>query len=150
MATALTRSTPATGTGITRLPDMIGRLFDESFVLPSVVDRSFGQVLGSNLYETGDEYVVQVALPGIDAEHVDIEVTGQQLTIKGSYNLPVPENATPIWKGIGDGTFTETMTLPGEVDAAAAAAEYEHGMLSIHLPKTERSKPKSVTVSVAG
>jgi HSP20 family protein len=149
MATALTRYTPTTGTELTRLPDMISRLFDESFVMPSVFDRSFRQVLGSNLYETDDEYIVHVALPGIDAEQMDIQVTGQQLTLKGSYSIPTPENATVVWKGIGESSFVESMTLPGEVDTSKAGARYEHGILSITLPKTEHAKPKSITVSVA-
>ena len=149
MASALTRSTPTAGTGITRLPDMISRLFDESFVMPSVFDRSFRHVLGSNLHETDDEYIVQVALPGVDAEQVDIQVAGKQLTLKGSYSIPTPENATVVWKGIGEGTFVESMTLPGEVDTSKAGAGYEHGILSITLPKAEHAKPKSITVSVA-
>jgi HSP20 family protein len=148
MASALTRYNP-TGTAMTRLPDVIGRLFDESFVMPSVFDRSFGQVLRSNLCETSDEYIVQVALPGIDVEQVDVQVTGQQLTLKGSYSVPTPENATVIWKGIGEGSFVESLTLPGEVDAAKAEGRYEHGILSITLPKTEHAKAKTIQVSVA-
>ena len=149
MASALIRSTPTTGTGITRLPDVISRLFDESFVMPSVFDRSFRQAPGSNLYETDDEYIVQVALPGVDAEQVDIQVTGQQLTLKGSYSIPTPENATVVWKGIGEGSFVESMTLPVEVDASTAEARYEYGILSITLPKAEHAKAKTITVSVA-
>lgn len=149
MATALTRYTPTNGVGFTRLPDVIGRLFDESFVMPSVLDRSFRQVLGSNLYETNEEFVIQVALPGIDADKLDIQVTGPQIVIKGQYNLPAPENAVPVWQGIAGGQFVETMTLPGEVNSANAEAHYEGGVLTLTLPKAEHIKAKSIKVNVA-
>ena len=149
MATALTRYTPNPGTGIARLPDLMSRLFDDSFVMPSVFDRSFSQLAGSNLYETSDRYIVQVALPGIDPEGVDIQVTNQQLVLRGAYTTLTPQDATVLWKGIADGNWVESMTLPGEVDASTAEAHYEHGILSITLPKAERSRTKTVKVSVA-
>jgi HSP20 family protein len=122
---------------------------DADFAPPQAHSRSFRQALGSILYETDNDYIVQVALPGVDAEQVDIQVTGQQLTLKGSYNIPTPENATVVWKGIGEGSFVESMTLPDEVDTSTAEAHYGHGILSIILPKTEHSKAKTITVSVA-
>lgn len=148
MSTNLTRYTP-TRAGIMPLPDMISRLFEESFVAPSVLDRHFGQVTGTNLYTTDDAYVVQVALPGVRSEDVDIQVTGQDLTVKGSYSVPTPEKATPIWTGFQGGNFLETMTLPGDVNAAAANARYEDGILTITLPKAEHAKPKSIQVQTA-
>lgn len=148
MATALTRYTPVTGMGITRLPDLFSRLFDESFVMPSVFDRSFRQALGSNLYESNDDYIVQVSLPGINPDQVDLQVTGQQLVLKGTYSLPVPENASVIWNGITGGDFVESMTLPGEVDAATANATYQKGILTVTLPKAEHTKSRSIKVSV--
>ncbi|HZU13033.1 MAG TPA: Hsp20/alpha crystallin family protein [Chloroflexota bacterium] len=149
MATNLTRYTPATRTGITPLPDMINRLFEESFVLPSVFDRTFRQVTGTNLWETDDAYIVQVVLPGVDAEHVDIQVTGQQLTLKGTYSIPTPENANLIWKGIPDGNFMETMSLPDDVDSLKATAQYDQGLLTVTLPKAEHAKPQSIKVQTA-
>src|SRR5947209_19271564 len=78
MANTLTRYQP---TGATRLPDVIDRLFQESFVLPSMFDRTFGgsakPSLPVNLIETADSYVIQASLPVLNTDNLDIQVVGR-------------------------------------------------------------------------
>ena len=150
MATQLTRYQP--GTGVTRLPDMVDRLFRESFVMPSLFGDLWGGTarpgLPANLFDTGDSYILQVALPGINPENADIQVMGRDLTISGNFETVQPENASWIWQGLPTGQFYEKYTLPLEVERDQVHATYEHGILSITLPKTEHAKPKSIKVSV--
>ncbi|GAC1515058.1 MAG: hypothetical protein NVS2B16_22810 [Chloroflexota bacterium] len=138
--------------GMTRLPDLMDRLFQESFVLPTVLDRWNGgngrSALPVNLYEAGDGYVLQAALPGLQADSTDIQVIGRDVTIKGSFATSVPENVNWIWRGIGGGEFQETYTLPVEVQSDKVEATYENGILALNLPKAEHLRPKSIKVSV--
>jgi HSP20 family protein len=138
---------------MTRLPDLMDRLFRESFVLPTALDRSVsGGSRGSlpvNLFETPDGYVLTVALPGMNPEQLDIQVVGREISIKGSFESTVPENGKWIWQGIPSGEFYETFTLPVEVQGDTTEANYEHGVLSLTLPKAEHLRPKSVKVNVA-
>ena len=147
MSTDLTRRQP-TG-GATRLPDLMNRLFQESFVLPSVFESGFSGGLSNRLLETNDSYVVQVALPGVDAEKVDIQVSGQEMTLKGSYAVPTPEGARILWGALTNGDFAESFTLPGEVDPGKAEARYDSGILTITVSKAEHVKPKSIKVQTA-
>jgi HSP20 family protein len=151
MADSVTRY--PTQNGMTRLPDLMDRLFRESFVLPTVLDRTVNggnrSSLPVNLFETGEGYVLQVALPGMDPEKLDIQVVGREVSIKGSVDGSVPENGKWLWQGIPTGEFFESFTLPVEVQGDSTEATYEHGVLVLTLPKAEHLRPKSVKVNVA-
>jgi HSP20 family protein len=149
MADTLTRYQP---TGVTRLPEMIDRLFQESFVLPSMVDRAFNRAATSsfpvNLIETPESYVMQAALPGLDTDNLDIQVAGREVGIKGSFESWMPEKGSWIWRGLPTGQVYETYTLPVEVESDATQASYENGILTITLPKAQHLRPKNIKVEV--
>ncbi len=147
MATRVTQYRP-TG-GLTRLPDLMNRLFEDCFVMPSAFDGTFSKVLGSRILETKDSYIVQVALPGVEADKVDIQVSGQQMTLKGTYSVPTPEGANVLWGGLMNGDFAGRFTLPGEIEAGKADARYDGGILTITVPKAEHVKAKSIKVQTA-
>src|ERR687886_11608 len=82
MANSVSRYQPQTS--LTRLPDLVDRLFRESFVAPTFFDRSFGgsnrPVLPVNLFETPESYVMHLALPGMKPENLDIQVAGREVS----------------------------------------------------------------------
>ena len=150
MATNITRYQPQT-TPLTRLPDLVDRLFRESFVVPSFWDRSFfggtsRAALPVNLFETPESYIMHCALPGLKPENLDIQVVGREVTIKGTYELNTPENGQWVWQGIPSGEFYESFTLPMEIESDKVQASYDHGILTLGLPKAEHLRPKSIKV----
>ena len=150
MATTLSRYQPQTTA--TRLPDMVDRLFRESFVMPTFFDSLWGGTarpsLPVNLYETNEGYTLQAALPGINPDNVEIQVVGRDLSIKGRFESWSQDNVKWIWRGMPTGEFFESYTLPADVEGDKVQATYEHGILSITLPKAEHARPKSIQVSV--
>lgn len=140
-------------TELTRLSDVMNRLFSESFVVPTFFNELMGgtarPAFPVNLYEVNDAYVLQVALPGIKLENLEIQVMGREVTIKGVFELHVPEKVTWIWRGLPVGEFCETFTLPFEVEREKVQATYENGILQITLPKVEYAKPKTIAVKMA-
>lgn len=134
-------------TPLTRLPDMIDQLFRESFVMPRF-DRLFEAGRYSNLMEINDSLVVQLLLPGVNVETIHIEVVGQQLTVKATFDIPTFPDAKYIWNGLKAGEFAEIFTLPMEVTGEKAKATYDLGILTITLPKTEYAKAKVISVDV--
>jgi HSP20 family protein len=148
MTTSVSRYEPRT-MGLTRLPDLMDRLFNESFVLPSVMDRAFQQIQGSRLIETSDAYVIELALPGVDAEKTDISIVGRNVALKATYATPSWENAAVIWDGLPVGDVVQQFALPGDVEAGNAEAHYEHGILTVRIPKAEHAKPRSIKVNVS-
>jgi HSP20 family protein len=150
MATNISRYQPQTS--VARLPDLMDRLFRESFVMPTLWDRAAGgmtrAMLPVNLFETADSYVFHASLPGVKPENLDIQVTGKELTIKGTFEVNTPENGNWLWQGIPTGQFYETFTLPAEIDSANIQASYDYGILSVVLPKAEHVRPKNIKVNV--
>lgn len=144
MNTTPTRYEPAKS--LTRLPDVIDRLFQESFVVPTQFDRFLDGRRNCNLLETEVSFLVQLALPGVDLTSIQIQVVGQTLTVKAIRSIPAIENATYVWRGLTNDEFVEVFTLPTEVESEKAEATYENGVLFITLPKVEYAKPKVIEV----
>jgi HSP20 family protein len=150
MATSLTRSASRPEyTPVTRLPDLVDRLFQENGFGLTPRDRwTLGSAHPVNLYETTEGYLMQIALPGIKSENLDIQVMPRQVTIQGTYDISVPENSRPLWQSFQGGEFQQTYALPMEVESEQVDARYENGILTLDLPKREHLRPKSVKVSV--
>src|SRR5579872_3123956 len=152
MASNMTRYQPQTN-GVTRLPDVLDRLFQQSYIMPSLWDRSFAgggtrPTLPVNLFETPESYVFHAALPGVKPENLDIQVVGHELTIKGKVETSAPEKGSWIWQGIPTGEFYESYTLPVEIEGDNVQASYDFGILSLVLPKAAAHRPKNIKVNV--
>lgn len=133
-------------TPFTRLPDLIDKLFRESIIAPTVFDRLSDVVRTSNLLETKDAFIVQLMLPGVDPEKIQIQVVDRQLLVKAPCVIPTVENSTYLFHGLHSGEFAETFTLPMEVVGDRAEATYDRGILLVTLPKAEYAKPKVIEV----
>lgn len=144
----LTRWDPARETMTLR--DAMDRLFDDAFTRPFSLMREGGSTWSSpaiDMYQTDNEVVVKAALPGIKAEEVQINVTGDILTIKGEVKHE-EEKKDRSWhiREQRWGEFERSIRLPTAVISDKAKADFEDGILTITLPKSEDVKPKTITV----
>ncbi|HET9908844.1 MAG TPA: Hsp20/alpha crystallin family protein, partial [Anaerolineales bacterium] len=90
---------------------------------------------------------VKAAMPGIKADEVQIDVTGDVLTIKGEMKHE-EETKGKAWhiREHRWGAFERSVRLPTDVVADKAKADFDNGILTITLPKSEEVKPKTITV----
>ncbi|MFZ5917763.1 MAG: Hsp20/alpha crystallin family protein [Chloroflexota bacterium] len=147
MAKSLIRWDPAGE--MLSLRDAMDRLLGESFVRPwSGLSTMFGgEGLVLDMYETDDNVMVEANVPGVKPEEIDIQVTGNTLTIKGERKEEKKEEkASYVFQERRYGSFCRTVTLPTDVDVEKATAVFEHGVLKLTLPKSEIVKPKSIKV----
>lgn len=100
----------------------------------------------ANLYETENAYMVVVSVPAVDPNGIDVSIERQTLTISGTRALPMPENSQPLYRGIREGKFTYTFTLPAPVQADRIEAHVEHGVLLLNLPKLEEMRARRIQV----
>lgn len=130
------------------LREAMNRLFEESFVRPTSFFAPLAEgTLAVDMYETPDEVVVKAAVPGIKPQDLNISVTGDVLTIKGETKQEEKvDKANYIYQERRYGTFARSITLPTSVNADKAEAIFEHGVLTLKLPKVEEVKPKVITV----
>ena len=100
-----------------------------------------------NVFRQGDDFVVITELPGINREDVDIQVQGNRLRIAGKKTIQYEEGASLHRRERIAGSFDRSITIPIEVDTNRVKAEYHNGILALLLPRAERDKPKSITIS---
>ena len=101
-----------------------------------------------NLTENNESYFVRAELPGIKSEELDIQVTGQSVTISGERKIPSEGEGVRYHRRERDaGRFSRIIGLPGDIDAEKIDAKMVDGMLNITIPKSEAAKPRQITVN---
>ena len=86
-------------------------------------------------------------VPGMDAKHLDVEVSGNTLTVSGSREEEKKEEKEGYRRQERtSGSFSRTVTLPTYVDATKVDAKYAEGVLTVTVPKIPGRAPKRVTV----
>ena len=86
-------------------------------------------------------------LPGVDPKSLDIEVTGDTLTLGGERKLPeFPEGASHHRRERDFGAFRRSLTLPDKVNGNKVVASCQDGILEIRLPHAEETKARKITV----
>ena len=119
------------------LRDAMDRLFDDAFTRPLSI-RDGWSVPAIDMFQTDDEIVVKAALPGIKAEEVQINVTGEVLTLKGEVkqNQEMEEKAWHI-REQRFGSFERSIRIPSTVDEERIEAHLKDGVLEVRLPKSK-------------
>ncbi len=111
-------------------------------------DEDFEGQLMIDVYQKGEELVVESAVAGIDPESIDINVTRDSITIKGSRERQEEvQNDEYFYQECYWGKFSRSVILPYEIDPERAQASFKNGILTVRLPKasTERTKKLRVT-----
>jgi HSP20 family protein len=139
----------------------------EADVLRTRVDRLFNQMLGDlwsspmsteevstrrwspavDIRETDEALVLTAELPGLTKEDVQITLENQVLTLSGERKFEKEakgENYHRIERSYG--AFTRAFTLPTHVKTEKVDASFEHGVLTVTLPKMEESKPRRISI----
>ena len=129
------------------LREAMDRLFDDAFTRPINLRDGGWSAPAVDLYQTQDEVVVKAALPGFKADEVQINVTGDVLTIRGEMKHE-EEQKDKAWhiREQRWGSFERSIGLPTAVVSDRADANFENGILTITFPKAEEVKPKTISV----
>jgi HSP20 family protein len=101
-----------------------------------------------DLYQSNDNVIAVVELPGMRKEDIEISLHDGTLTISGERkreNSSDGDKAERTERYVG--TFRRSIALPTRVDAGKVSATYRDGILTVTLPKAEEVKPKQIQVS---
>ena len=103
-----------------------------------------------DIFEDANGIRLTAELPGVRPEDMKISIENDVLTIHGTKQQVAEENTDTVHRYERTyGTFERSFTLPTTVDAGAIKANYEHGVLTVTLPKAEKAKPKLIEVQVS-
>ena len=120
------------------------------------LDRLTQQVFGTvarpssmplDAWRDGDEFVVELDLPGIDPGKLDIDVERNVLTIRAERLAHMPDAANAVAAERPWGTFSRQLVLGDALDTEKVDADYTAGVLQLRIPIAEKAKPRKISVA---
>jgi HSP20 family protein len=126
------------------LQERLNRLFSN---LPETRQTEFPPI---NVWASEEKAVVVAEVPGIDPDHIDVQVVNQTLTLKTD-RAPDQLKDGQTWhrQERGYGQFTRSLDLPFAIDAEKVKASFSQGMLRIELPRATADLPKKISVQAS-
>ena len=112
-----------------------GERASEQFIAPA-----------ATVLENADGYTLEVEMPGVSKENLEMWVENNELTILGRRSIPVVEG-TLIHRESRPENFRRTFELDPSIDAGKISAKIEQGVVTLTLPKAEQVKPRKITVA---
>jgi HSP20 family protein len=134
---AITENQTQTAAQRRTTPSGEGNGRDRGFVMPP-----------ANISATENEYYVEVDMPGVDKEGLEITVEGNELTIIGRRKSEIPDSQACYCES-ARADYRRVLELGPDVDTSRISAEMKQGVLRLRLPKSEKAKPKHIEVKVA-
>jgi HSP20 family protein len=114
-----------------------------------------GDFLGSwspavDIFDKGNEVVINAELPGINKEDIDVRVENNILTIRGKKEQKEEVKEEGYFRSERlYGSFSRSFSLPSTVEASRIAAQYRDGVLTLSIPKAEEAKPRQIEVKIS-
>ena len=122
----------------------MNRIFDDSMVDTTPSEREM--LLAVDVQAGDDAYDVTALVPGLDAEDVDIEVLNNTVTIRGEFKNDGVDQDKYLVCELPSGRFSRVISLPTAADTSKVEAVIKNGVLTLHIPKAEADRPKSIKV----
>jgi len=125
-----------------RFSDLLDDFFNEA------VTTSNTFVPGIDVSETDDQFLVNVELPGMKKDDIDVSIENNRLTISGERKFKEEENGVKFHRVESRyGSFTRTIQLPDNVESDSITANYEDGILNISVDKSEDKVRKKIEIT---
>ncbi len=138
---------------VSNLERRINRLFGDAL---SNFDWQYRDNAGAawvppvDIFEEPDALRITAEVPGVSPDNLKISLENNVLSIHGTKEQVAQERSERVHRYERTyGAFERSFTLPATVDANNIKASYEHGVLTLTLPKVEKAKPRQIEVKVA-
>jgi len=100
----------------------------------------------TNIREVKDTYILEVEMPGVSKQGLDVTVEGNELVIIGHRSDP-PLEGVPVIRESKPVGYRRAFELDPSIDTAKMTAKIEQGILTLTMPKTEQVKPRKIEVT---
>jgi HSP20 family protein len=134
--------------GLRRLQDEMEQWFGPLSVgFPE--DITHGGWPKADIYEDQEGLRLSFEIPGMDPKDVRVSLTENTLTVSGQRKLENEDKRTNYRRiERSYGSFERSFSLPTNLDGEKIQAKYQSGVLQIHIPKSEKAKPRNISVKV--
>jgi len=100
-----------------------------------------------DVYQTPSEVIIKSTIAGVDPENLDITITNDMVTVRGRREKDAEiKSEDYYYQECYWGAFSRSVILPVDVDSEKSEASLKNGILTIHLPKIEKTKTKKIKV----
>lgn len=99
-----------------------------------------------DIFETENEIVIEADVPGVDTKSIDIDLNNDILTIEAKINPDAYEGLTPLYSEYRVGHYYRKFALDTTISQSDIKAKMQNGVLRIALPKSEKAKPRKVSI----
>lgn len=125
----------------------LDRLVHTSPMAAGLLAEAQGQAMRMDLGETHDAFVARISLPGVKPEDIQVLVQGDHLRLIAEVREDdFPDAQDWLLREHRFGRFERSMVLPSRVDAERVEAHYEHGLLTLTMPKAADAQPRRIRV----
>ncbi len=132
------------------MQNFFNRFFDDSYTR---AEFNNGEIEMTNwqpmvdIYDRDEEIVIKAELPGLEKKDITIDVKDRILTLKGERTYDNETEGDKYYRRErAYGKFERSFTLPDGLDPEKIKADYKDGLLSVEIPKSEKEKPKQITI----
>jgi HSP20 family protein len=133
------------------LRDAVSYMVQESFARPNgprAVPGAASYTLRLDVTEAENDFVVKASLPGMKPEDVLTTVLGDTVTIRGESKIGEGNGHNWLLRERRHGSFHRSVSMGTPINADMAVAQFEDGVLTLTLPKSEQARPKQIKVGV--
>lgn len=129
----------------------IDRFFEDPWMTPSALAGGPAvQLPPIDISETDSELIIRAEIPGIDAKDLEVNISGNVLTLSGEKEATVEQKDEEFYHCERRfGSFRRTVTLPNTVDPEKIAAEYTQGVATVRIAKLKTARTRKVEVKEA-
>ena len=107
-------------------------------------------VMPMDAWRSGEEFVVEFDLPGVDTESVNLDVEGNVLTVRAERAPATGEDVELVSAERPRGVFSRQLILGEALDTDRIQASYDAGVLRLRIPVAEKAKPRKIEISASG
>lgn len=128
---------------------MIVRPFDPFREFDRLAEQFFGRADAApfDAIRRGDEVIVELDLPGVDPESIDVTVERNQVSVRAERTRSAHEDDVVLASGRRHGQFRRDLELGESLDANRLEAHYDNGVLTLRIPLVESAQPRKVAVT---
>jgi HSP20 family protein len=128
--------------------ELVDRAFGENYPARRAEQTETALILPVDISERDGKVLIKAAVPGVRPEDLEVSIDNDVLTIRGETKDTFEQNEKVYRREYRYGTFSRSIRLPENVNKEAAEANFEHGFVTISLPRVEPPKPKALKVQV--
>ena len=109
-------------------------------------DPSGSWAPATDIVEDSDGLYIYLDLPDVDEGSLEVSSEQSNLSVRATRNYKKDENQTIHYQSRPKGEFTRSFNVPSSFDLSKVEAQYERGVLTLHVPRSEHTKPRKIEV----